>query len=231
MTAQPALPLHMCPMAYILSADCVSPVVADAWPKCAYQQWPGELASSSSRARVGAVSQSRRTLYCSCTRCARLSLACRRCRAHVCLPARLASLRHVHMWALPRILAERYHDTVRVQTCSHACDLSSTCAHVPAGLLHLHALSLQLHTCACVHTHATCARWLENLLLKIACRATPMPGRCVHACLARLLMSSLSCIPAFSPNVERGSRSRFNFPPLHVINLCMAFHVMHQITM
>ena len=111
MTAQPALPLHMCPMAYILSAD---------------QQWPGELASSSSRARVGAVSQSRRTLYCSCTRCARLRLARRRCRAHACLPARLASLRHVHMWALPRILAERYHHTVRVQTCSHACDLSST---------------------------------------------------------------------------------------------------------
>ena len=199
MTAQPALPLHMCPMAYILSADCVSPV-ADAWPKCAYQQWPGELASSSSRARVGAVSQSRRTLYCSCTRCARLRLTRRRCRAHACLPARLASLRHVHMWALPRILAERYHDTVRVQTCSHACDLSSTCAHVPAGLLHLHALSLRLHT-ARVHTHATCARWLENSPLMIACRASPMPGRCVHACLARLLMSSLSCISAFSPNV------------------------------
>ena len=116
--------------------------------KCAYQQWPGELAS---RARVGAVSQSRRTLYCSCTRCARLRLARRRCRAHACLPARLASLRHVHMWALPRILAERYHDKVRVQTCSHACDLSSTCAHVPAGLLHLHALSSRLHT-ARVHT-------------------------------------------------------------------------------
>ena len=114
MTAQPALPLHMCPMAYILSADCVSPV-ADAWPKCAYQQWPGELASSSSRARVGAVSpfvyslratasrpspiptacdyvslptQSRRTLYSSCSHCARLRLARRRCRAHACLPAR-----------------------------------------------------------------------------------------------------------------------------------------------
>ena len=167
---------------------------------------------------MGAVSQSRRTLYCSCTRCARLSLACRRCRAHVCLPARLASLRHVHMWALPRILAERYHDTVRVQTCSHACDLSSTCAHVPAGLLHLHALSLQLHTCACVHTHATCARWLENSLLTIACRATPMPGRCVHACLARLLMSSLSCIPAFSPNVVCVQDSIF-CAILHVINL------------
>ena len=217
MTAQPALPLHMCPMAYILSADCVSPV-ADAWPKCAYQQWPGELASSSSRARVGAVSQSRRTLYCSCTRCARLRLARRRCRAHACLPARLASLRHVHMWALPRILAERYHDTVRVQTCSHACDLSSTCAHVPAGLLHLHALSLRLHTCTRVHTHATCARWLENSLLTIACRATPMPGRCVHACLARLLMSSLSCIPAFSPNVVCVQDSIF-CAILHVINL------------
>ena len=165
MTAQPALPLHMCPMAYILSAD---------------QQWPGELASSSSRARVGAVSQSRRTLYCSCTRCARLRRASRRCRAHACLPARLTSLRHVHMWALPRNLAERYHDTVRVQTCSHACDLSSTCAHVPAGLLHLHALSLRFHT-ARVYTHATCARWLENSPLTIACRASPMPGRCVHA--------------------------------------------------
>ena len=213
MTAQPALPLHMCPMAYILSADCVSPV-ADAWPKCAYQQWPGELAS---RARVGAVSQSRRMLYCSCTRCARLRLARRRCRAHACLPARLASLRHVHMWALPRILAERYHDTVRVQTCSHACDLSSTCAHVPAGLLHLHALSLRLHT-ARVHTHATCARWLENSPLTIACRASPMPGRCVHACLARLLMSSLSCIPAFSPNVVCVQDSIF-CAILHVINL------------
>ena len=149
MTAQPALPLHMCPMAYILSAD---------------QQWPGELASSSSRARVGAVSQSRRTLYCSCTRCARLRRASRRCRAHACLPARLASLRHVHMWALPRILAERYHDTVRVQTCSQACDLSSSCANVPAGLLHLHALSSQssrvfLHAWrACVM--CTCGRCL-----------------------------------------------------------------------
>ena len=60
-------------------------------------------------------------LYCSCTRCARLRLARRRCRAHACLPARLTSLRHVHMWALPRNLAERYHDTVRVQTCSHDC--------------------------------------------------------------------------------------------------------------
>ena len=48
----------------------------------------GELASSSSRARVGAVPQSRRMLYCSCTRCARLRLARRRCRAHACLPAR-----------------------------------------------------------------------------------------------------------------------------------------------
>ena len=220
MTAQPALPLHMCPMAYILSADCVSPV-ADAWPKCAYQQWPGELASSSSRARVGAVSQSRRMLYCSCTRCARLRLARRRCRAHACLPARLASLRHVHMWTLPRILAERYHDTVRVQTCSHACDLSSTCAHVPAGdagLLHLHALCLRFHTSARVHTHATCARWLENSPLTIACRASPVPGRCVHACLARLLMSSLSCIPAFSPNVVCVQDSIF-CAILHVINL------------
>ena len=143
MTAQPALPLHMCPMAYILSADCVWPV-ADAWPKCAYQQWPGELASSSSRARVGAVWQSRRTLYCSCTRCARLRRARRRCRAHACLPARLASLRHVHMWALPRNLAERYHDTVRVQTCSHACDLSSTCALYYITLVVLHHIS-------CIH--------------------------------------------------------------------------------
>ena len=137
---------------------------------------------------------------------------------HACLPARLSSLRHVHMWTLPRILAERYHDTVRVQTCSHACDLSSTCAHVPAGLLHLHALSLRLHTCTRVHTHATCARWLENSLLTIACRATPMPGRCVHACLARLLMSSLSCIPAFSPNVVCDQDSIF-CAILHVINL------------
>ena len=125
----------MCPMAYILSAD---------------QQWPGELASSSSRARVGAVSQSRRTLYCSCTRCARLRRASRRCRAHACLPARLTSLRHVHMWALPHVLAERYHDTVRVQTRSRACDLadlSSSCANVPAGLLHLHALSSRSSDC------------------------------------------------------------------------------------
>jgi hypothetical protein len=136
------------------------------------------------------------------------------------------------MWALPRILAERYHHTVRVQTCSHACDLSSTCAHVPAGLLHLHALSLRLHTCARVHTHATCARWLENSLLTIACRATPMPGRCVHACLARLLMSSLSCIPAFSPNDERFSRSGFNFPLNITCNKLMhGISCMHQITM
>ena len=151
------------------------------------------------------------------TRCAQLRLARRRCRAHACPPARLARSRHVHMWALPRILAERYHDTVRVQTCSHACDLSSTCAHVPAGLLHLHALSLRFHT-ARVHTHATCARWLENSPLTIACRASPMPGRCVHACLARLLMSSLSCIPAFSPNVVCVQDSIF-CAILHVINL------------
>ena len=136
---------------------------------------------------------------------------------NACLPARLASFRHLHMWALPRILAERYHHTVRVQTCSHACDLSSTCAHVPAGLLHLHALSLRFHS-ARVHTHATCARWLENSPLTIACRASPMPGRCVHACLARLLMSSLSCIPAFSPNVVCVQDSSF-CAILHVINL------------
>ena len=196
--------------------------VADARPKCAYQQWPGELAS---RARVGAVSpfvySLRATASRSDTRCARLRLARRRCRAHACLPARLASLRHVHMWTLPRILAERYHDTVRVQTCSHACDLSSTCAHVPAGdagLLHLHALCLRFHTCARVHTHVTCARWLENSPLTIACRASPVPGRCVHACLARLLMSSLSCIPAFSPNVVCVQDSIF-CAILHVISL------------
>ena len=84
------------------------------------------------------------------TRCAQLRLARRRCRAHACLSARLASLRHVHMWALPRILAERYHDTVRVQTRSRACDLadlSSSCANVPAGLLHLHALSSRSSDC------------------------------------------------------------------------------------
>ena len=90
-------------------------------------------------------------------------------------------------------------------------------AHVPAGLLHLHALSLRFHT-ARVHTHATCARWLENSPLTIACRASPMPGRCVHACLARLLMSSLSCIPAFSPNVVCVQDSIF-CAILHVINL------------
>ena len=144
-------------------------------------------------------------ILCKCS-CRLAALACSQLAIIASLPARLASLRHVHMWTLPRILAERYHDTVRVQTCSHACDLSSTCAHVPAGdagLLHLHALCLRFHTCARVHTHATCARWLENSPLTIACRASPVPGRCVHACLARLLMSSLSCIPAFSPNVVR----------------------------
>ena len=156
-------------------------------------------------------------ILCKCS-CRLAALACSQLAIIASLPARLASLRHVHMWALPRILAERYHDTVRVQTCSHACDLSSTCAHVPAGLLHLHALSLRLHTCTRVHTHATCARWLENSLLTIACRATPMPGRCVHACLARLLMSSLSCIPAFSPNVVCVQDSIF-CAILHVINL------------
>ena len=87
-----------------------------------------------------------------------------------------------------------------------------------AGLLHLHALCLRFHTCARVHTHATCARWLENSPLTIACRASPVPGRCVHACLARLLMSSLSCIPAFSPNVVCVQDSIF-CAILHVINL------------
>ena len=147
-------------------------------------------------------------------------VARRRCRAHACLPARFNKAWRACVMCtcgLPRILAERYHDTVRVQTCSHACDLSSTCAHVPAGLLHLHALSLRFHT-ARVYTHATCARWLENSPLTIACRASPMPGRCVHACLARLLMSSLSCIPAFSPNVVCVQDSIF-CAILHVINL------------
>ena len=219
MTAQPALPLHMCPMAYILCGLCL------ARSRCLAQVCIPAMAR---RARVKLVT-------CTCGSCPAVSpnvvlfvyslratasrpspMPCP-CLSSCTLQQGLASLRHVHMWALPRILAERYHDTVRVQTCSHACDLSSTCAHVPAGLLHLHALSLRFHT-ARVHTHVTCARWLENSPLTIACRASPMPGRCVHACLARLLMSSLSCIPAFSPNVVCVQDSIF-CAILHVINL------------
>ena len=78
------------------------------------------------------------------------TFACSQLAIITSLPARLASLRHVHMWALPHVLAERYHDTVRVQTRSHACDLadlSSSCANVPAGLLHLHALSSRSSDC------------------------------------------------------------------------------------
>ena len=95
----------------------------------------------------------------------------------------------------------------------------------------LSACDHKVHT-ARVHTHATCARWLENSPLTIACRASPMPGRCVHACLARLLLSSLSCIPAFSPNDERFSRSGFNFPLNITCNKLMhGISCMHQITM
>ena len=110
--------------------------------------------------------------------------------------------------------------------CKCSCRLAAlACSQL--AIIGLHA--------ARVHTHATCARWLKNSPLTITCCASPMPGRCVHACLARLLMSSLSCIPAFSPNVERGSRSRFNFPRnitcnklMHGIS-CNAsdYHVIH----
>ena len=87
--------------------------------------------------------------------------------------------------------------------CKCSCRLAAlACSQL--AIIGLHA--------ARVHMHATCARWLNNSPLTIACCESPMPGRCVHACLARLLMSSLSCIPAFSPHVERCSRSRFNFP-------------------
>ena len=110
--------------------------------------------------------------------------------------------------------------------CKCSCRLAAlACSQL--AIIGLHA--------ARVHTHATCARWLKNSPLTITCCASPMPGRCVHACLARLLMSSLSCIPAFSPNVERGSRSRFNFPRNITCNKLMQgiscnasdYHVIH----
>ena len=88
-------------------------------------------------------------ILCKCS-CRLAALACSQLAIIASLPARLASLRHVHMWALPHVLAERYHDTVRVQTRSRACDLadlSSSCANVPAGLLHLHALSSRSSDC------------------------------------------------------------------------------------
>ena len=122
------------------------------------------------------------------TRCARLRLASRRCRAHACPAARLASSRHVHMWALPRVLAERYHDTVRVQTCSQACDLSSSCANVPAGLLHLHALSSR--SSDCMPRVFTCMRRVPAGLITRRSRLRAASRRCPAAACMPVLLAS-----------------------------------------
>ena len=122
------------------------------------------------------------------TRCARLRLASRRCRAHACSAARLASSRHVHMWALPRVLAERYHDTVRVQTCSQACDLSSSCANVPAGLLHLHALSSR--SSDCMPRVFTCMRRVPAGLITRRSRLRAASRRCPAAACMPVLLAS-----------------------------------------